>query len=430
MLATTRPLCGSIRNTCLLSLFETHNDPNPVASHAGPAGTRILSTIGSAASGDCQAASGAAAAADSDGVAVPSCALAAPALAHTAKPTIHRTSVRRVRGPPFGRPRITGFTRITGDLRPRPPPPAAHLRREISGSNLMESDAVARNRRQFFAVSIAGLGLAEAATLVRAMLTCDSSNPGTKIRTMDDADRESAGSRRNRKPTAWFPAWSLAAPAACWLALRRTRLRTARHQRLPRDAHGDRGAHAGVPEPHADHRGSFLQPESVGLHRDRLGTALRDVHLRSDGAPPGLFLPLEATHDMDSHADVPGNRVAVASTVVLCAGLAAVVLSTELLAPSVEAAVRAARRNRLQTSLNLSVGSALASIGFTIPAVAIISVFAGWTLVLGLDSKETVLLVLSLFVASLTLNTGRTTVLPGAAHLVIFAVYLFTVLVP
>jgi Ca2+:H+ antiporter len=49
---------------------------------------------------------------------------------------------------------------------------------------------------------------------------------------------------------------------------------------------------------------------------------------------------------------------------------------------------------------------------------------------LGLDPKETVLLVLSLFVATLTLNTGRTTVLQGAVHLVIFAVYLFTVIVP
>lgn len=69
------------------------------------------------------------------------------------------------------------------------------------------------------------------------------------------------------------------------------------------------------------------------------------------------------------------------------------------------AAARRARRNRLRTSRNLTLGSALASIGFTIPAVAIISLFAGWTLVFGLDAE-------------------------GAVHLVIFAVYLFTVLVP
>jgi Ca2+:H+ antiporter len=62
--------------------------------------------------------------------------------------------------------------------------------------------------------------------------------------------------------------------------------------------------------------------------------------------------------------------------------------------------------------------------------VAIISLIAGWTLTLGLDVKETVLLVLSLFVATLSLNTGRTTVLQGTVHLVIFSVYLFTSIVP
>jgi len=98
--------------------------------------------------------------------------------------------------------------------------------------------------------------------------------------------------------------------------------------------------------------------------------------------------------------------------------------------PEGYAAVRAARRNRLQTSLNLTLGSALASIGFTIPAVAIISLLTGRMLTLGLEAKETVLLLLSLFVATLSLNTGRTTVLQGTVHLVIFAVYLFTVIVP
>ena len=84
----------------------------------------------------------------------------------------------------------------------------------------------------------------------------------------------------------------------------------------------------------------------------------------------------------------------------------------------------------MQTSLNLALGSALASIGLTIPAVAIVSLMTGWTLSLGIDAKSTVLLVLSLFVASLSLGTGRTTVMQGAVHLVIFAVYLFTAIVP
>ena len=92
--------------------------------------------------------------------------------------------------------------------------------------------------------------------------------------------------------------------------------------------------------------------------------------------------------------------------------------------------MRAARLNRLQTSLNLALGSALASIGLTIPVVAIVALATGWTLVLGLDLKAMVLLTLTLLVATLSLGTGRTTVLQGAVHLVIFAVYLFTTIVP
>ena len=89
----------------------------------------------------------------------------------------------------------------------------------------------------------------------------------------------------------------------------------------------------------------------------------------------------------------------------------------------------AARANRLQTSLNLALGSALASIGLTIPAVAIVSIATGWSPTLGLDNKSSVLL-LSLFVATLSLGTGRNTVLQGVTHLVIFAAYLFTTIVP
>jgi Ca2+:H+ antiporter len=167
------------------------------------------------------------------------------------------------------------------------------------------------------------------------------------------------------------------------------------------------------------------------------------------------FLPVGG--DEESHAPPPGNRVAILSAILLLVCLGGVILAAEMLAPTVEhavhaagapkavvgiiiasivlmpegyAAVRAAARNRLQTSLNLTLGSALASIGLTIPAVAIISLVAGWTLSLGLAVKETVLLVLSFFVATLSLNTGRTTVLQGAVHLVIFAVYLFTALIP
>lgn len=169
------------------------------------------------------------------------------------------------------------------------------------------------------------------------------------------------------------------------------------------------------------------------------------------------FLPKEATDNKEVHAEPPSNRAALASLALLMTCLAAVVLLAKSLAPSIEAmvasagapvaavgviiaavvllpeglaALRAARANRLQTSLNLALGSALASIGLTIPAVAVVSIATGWSLTLGLDNKSCVLLLLSLFVASLSLGTGRTTVLQGVVHLVIFAAYLFTTIVP
>jgi Ca2+:H+ antiporter len=159
----------------------------------------------------------------------------------------------------------------------------------------------------------------------------------------------------------------------------------------------------------------------------------------------------------EAHAAPPGVKVAAMSSGLLLLGLVAVVLLAKALAPTIEAAVdragapkavvgiiiamvvllpeglaafRAAQANRLQTSLNLALGSALASIGLTIPAVAIVSLATGWTLTLGLDVKSVVLLLLSLFVTSLSLSTGRTTVLQGTVHLVLLATYLFTTIVP
>ncbi|MBL8651063.1 MAG: ionic transporter y4hA [Sphingopyxis sp.] len=107
-----------------------------------------------------------------------------------------------------------------------------------------------------------------------------------------------------------------------------------------------------------------------------------------------------------------------------------VLIAALILAPEGLAAVRAAKANRLQTSLNLALGSALATIGLTIPAVAVLSIATGLHISLGLDAKSAVLLFLSLIVASQTLANGRTTVLQGAIHLMLFAVYLFTTFVP
>jgi Ca2+:H+ antiporter len=94
------------------------------------------------------------------------------------------------------------------------------------------------------------------------------------------------------------------------------------------------------------------------------------------------------------------------------------------------AAVRAARANELQTSLNLALGSALASIGLTIPAVGVVSIVLAQPLELGLGLKDEVLLALTIIVGIITLGTGRTTVLQGVVHLVIFAAFLFLALVP
>ena len=107
-----------------------------------------------------------------------------------------------------------------------------------------------------------------------------------------------------------------------------------------------------------------------------------------------------------------------------------IVIALLVLLPETGAAVRAARADRLQTSLNLALGSAMASIGLTIPVVALVSVLLGLPLRLGLDAKDLVLLVLTFVVGAITLGTGRTNVLQGAVHLVIFAAFLFLSLVP
>jgi Ca2+:H+ antiporter len=110
--------------------------------------------------------------------------------------------------------------------------------------------------------------------------------------------------------------------------------------------------------------------------------------------------------------------------------LVGVIIAGIVLLPEGLAAVRAALANRLQTSLNLALGSALASIGLTIPAVSFVSLYGNFHLRLGLDAKSSLLLMLSLFVAVLVLRTGRTIILHGVILLTLFIVYLFTTIVP
>ena len=107
-----------------------------------------------------------------------------------------------------------------------------------------------------------------------------------------------------------------------------------------------------------------------------------------------------------------------------------IVIAAVVLFPECLAALRAAQANRLQSSLNLALGSALAAIGLTIPTVALVSIVIGQPLELGLGEKDQTLLVLTLIISVITLGTGRTTVLQGIVHLVIFAVFLFFAVVP
>ena len=84
----------------------------------------------------------------------------------------------------------------------------------------------------------------------------------------------------------------------------------------------------------------------------------------------------------------------------------------------------------MQTSFNLALGSAMASIGLTIPAIAIASIWLDGPLVLGLDSTQIVLLVITMIVGSLTVLPGRATVQEGGLHLVLFAAFVFLALNP
>ena len=157
------------------------------------------------------------------------------------------------------------------------------------------------------------------------------------------------------------------------------------------------------------------------------------------------------------HADKPSNLKTAVSVALLLLSLVTVVGLAEALNPAIEgavkamgapktvvgiaiallvllpegyAAVRAARSNRLQSSLNLALGSALASIGLTIPTVAAIAILFNLPLSLGISDLNMVLMYLSLFIGALTLAIGRTTMLQGVVHLIIFFEFLFLSLVP
>lgn len=112
------------------------------------------------------------------------------------------------------------------------------------------------------------------------------------------------------------------------------------------------------------------------------------------------------------------------------AGVVGIAIAMMVLLPETVAAMRAAAANRMQTSLNLALGSALATIGLSIPAVALVAHLLGTPLTLGLPHKEIALLAVTLLVSAITLAGGRATVLQGAVHLVLFVAFLHLSIVP
>ena len=171
------------------------------------------------------------------------------------------------------------------------------------------------------------------------------------------------------------------------------------------------------------------------------------------------YLPkaVDQKTDVNFHAHKPSNLKTAVSGALLVLSLIVVVGLAELLSPAIEAgveaagapktivgiaiallvllpegfaAVRAARANRLQSSLNLALGSGLASIGLSIPAIAAIAIIFDLPLSLGISNLNMTLMYLSFFIGALTLAIGRTTLLQGVVHLIIFFEYLFLSLVP
>ena len=169
------------------------------------------------------------------------------------------------------------------------------------------------------------------------------------------------------------------------------------------------------------------------------------------------FLPVEAGADAAEHAAPPSRREARESLGLLLVALAAVVGLAKLESPAIEdavaaigappsavgvviallvllpetlAAVRNARRGRMQTSLNLALGSAMASIGLTIPAIAVASIWLDGPLELGLGATQMVLLAITAVVGALTVLPGRATLQEGGVHLALFGAFVFLAINP
>ncbi|GIF70578.1 calcium:proton antiporter [Asanoa siamensis] len=197
---------------------------------------------------------------------------------------------------------------------------------------------------------------------------------------------------------------------------------------------------------------TFAAVASLGLYG--LFVAVQTVRHRD------YFLPITSAGevvDSEEHADPPSHTAALVSLGLLTAALIAVVGNAKSVSPTIEsgvaaagfpptvvgviiallvllpetlAAVRAALRDRVQTSLNLAYGSAMASIGLTIPAIAIASIWLDGPLTLGLPATQLVLLGLTVVVGILTVVPGRATPLQGGVHLSLLAAFVFLAVRP
>lgn len=168
------------------------------------------------------------------------------------------------------------------------------------------------------------------------------------------------------------------------------------------------------------HRGLFLPPAAAEAADDDHPTPTRAAALRSLGLLLVALVAVVGLAKTSSGAIEDGVKSIGAPQ-----SAVGVVIALLVLMPETLAAWRNARRGRTQISFNLAYGSAMASIGLTIPAIAVASIWLDGPLVLGLGATQIGLLVLTGLVTSLTLLPGRATLQEGGVHLIILAAFLF-----
>ncbi|MGW1142958.1 calcium:proton antiporter [Streptomyces zhihengii] len=246
---------------------------------------------------------------------------------------------------------------------------------------------------------------------------------------------------------------AFAAVASLGLYILFVTVQTVRHRDyfLPVDRRHERGATTGQgmrPKSPARAQGSADGTGGTGSG-DRTGAAVQEAPDAGEGAV--------GTDDGEEHAPPPPNRAALISLGLLLLSLITVVGNAKVISPTIErgvdnaglpygvvgvvialmvllpetlSAVRSARRDRMQTSLNLAYGSAIASIGLTVPTIAFASIWLSGDLELGLQPVHLVLLALTAVVSALTVVPGRANLLQGGVHLALFSAFIFLSLSP